>query len=176
MEKLANHIALQSITEGGMEKRAFNVAQLLHMGRNFALRGKLDRFKALVDRRAQAAHSSFINRSRAYSNAANKHDQAQKYILDSDVNPFLGKRHSTFKRLPVDPIRIPRNPNSIDRDAATANASNALGVLLDHHTDVRDIALDHPPFYNSDQLETFSRALRRLDPMLHRKVLTTGSF
>jgi hypothetical protein len=51
MEKLANHIALQSIAEGGMEKQALNLASLLRMSRNAAKKGKLRRFSELLNKR-----------------------------------------------------------------------------------------------------------------------------
>jgi hypothetical protein len=54
MEKLANHIALQSIAEGGMEKQALNWGQLMRMAKTFASRGKVGRSNKLLAKRQEA--------------------------------------------------------------------------------------------------------------------------
>ena len=54
MEKLANHIALQSVLAGGMEKQALNTARLMQMARTFASRGKVGRFNKLLAKRQEA--------------------------------------------------------------------------------------------------------------------------
>ena len=156
-----------------MEKKALNVAQLLRMGRNFTLRGKLDRFNKLMDMRAQAAASRRYDRSMAYIDADNYYNQAQKYLLDSDVNPFLGKRHTAWKRIVSDPISI---PDPFGRITAVSDTSDALGGLMATPIKSRNHSLNKNPLYDSNQLATFNMALKRLDPELHKKVLTTGSF
>ena len=180
MEKLANHIALQSIAEGGMEKKALNAAQLLRMGRNFTLRGKLDRFKALVDRRAQAASKVRDKREAAWSNAFNKHRQAGAYLRTFDANPASPELQLTSRRTLHDPIRIPRNPNPnsrhFDFETVDKDIVDDLDELLSYDKSTRDIILNGRPTYDSDQLATFSRALKQLDPKLREKALLTGSF
>lgn len=176
MEKLANHIALQSIAEGGMEKQALNVAQLLRMGRNFALRGKAGRFNELMDRRAQAAASSVLNRQKVLEDAASKYGQVKDYLLDEDRISDFDKLLSASVRIPRDPIKIIRNPNPHARAAVDIDAKNDLSDIMDYPLQLRNSVLSTIPTYNSDQLATFSRALKRLDPALHKQVLTTGSF
>ena len=164
-----------------MEKRALNVAQLLRMGRNFAMRGKLDRFNKLMDRRAQAAASSVLSRRKAWREADDVYKQSKDYLLDGDVNPALHKLQSAWERMVGNPVKIPNKPNP--HALATIDEEAEL-FLADRLDDIKyspgghmDIALrKYVPLYNSDQLATFSRALRRLDPELHKKVLTTGSF
>lgn len=179
MEKLANHLALQSIAEGGMEKRALNAAQLLRMGRNFALRGKMDRFNKLMDRRAQAAVSSKVlnSRTQAYSDALDEYKSTKDYLLDGDASPALNKLHSAEKRLPNNPILIaPGTVSPQERAVFDADVKNDLSRILNYSLDKRNNLLGQSPAYDSVQLATFNRALRQLDPELHRKVLTTGSF
>jgi hypothetical protein len=176
MEKLANHIALQSIAEGGMEKQALNAAQLLRIGHNFALRGKMDRFNTLMDRRAQAASKVFNSRMKAWRDAVDKHDHIEDYLLAGDANHALPKMQAAWNRVPSDPIPIIRNPNPFTRAAVDADVTNDLADLMREGKDVSDRVLGYIPKYNSDQLATFSRALKRLDPALHKQVLTTGSF
>lgn len=177
MEKLANHIALQSITEGGMEKQALNVAQLLRMGRNFAMRGKLDRFNKLMNMRAQAAEAVNHSRFADWVAADVKSRQAMNYLLDGDVNPALDKLYSAEKRKVHNIGRIPQNLGPHNRAAAVKGAREELNTLMNVlPVETRNLALKTTPSYNSDQLEVFSKALRQLDPELHEKVLTTGSF
>ena len=175
MEKLANHIALQSIAEGGMEKRALNVGQLLRMGRNFALRGKLDRFKALVDRRSNAAYASSLDRHNAWRKAVDEHRQLKDHLLPWDVNPADRKLSTTMDRTPLNPVWITSDPKQT-REVVDAGVRNNLADLLGRPDYVRHAVLSSPPEYDYNQLMTFSRALKQLDPELHQKVLTTGSF
>ena len=178
MEKLANHIALQNITEGGMEKKAMNVLQLLRMGRNFALRGKLDRFNTLMDRRAYAAASSVL-RDKRYADwlkANDAHNRLKGYLLDSDVNPALGKMRKTYDRLLKNPVDIADNPNPAMLGRVDDAAKHNLADLLSEPDYIKLPQLNRVPTYNPRQLESFGRVLKQLDPELHKKVLTTGSF
>lgn len=175
MEKLANHIALQNIAEGGMEKQALSVAQLLQMGRNFALRGKLDRFKALVNKRSDAAYAVGLDRHKAWLKASNEYNRLADHLLPGDVNPAFGKSRTTLDRVPGNPIWITSNPKKT-REVVDESVRNDLADLLGRPADIRHAVLSSPVEYDYNQLTTFGRALKRLDPELHKKVLTTGSF
>lgn len=178
MEKLANHIALQSIAEGGMEKQAMNVLQLLRMGRNFALRGKMDRFNTLMDRRAYAAADRILknNRINAARDAGDKYNQVVDYLSREEASPVLRKRRFAENRIVNDPVFIPRNMNPEDRVAFERDLTKYLDYLRDVSPSTRNLALSGTPSYNHAQLASFNRALKQLDPWLHEKVLTTGSF
>ena len=171
-------MALQRIVEGGMEKKALNVAQLLRLGRNFTLRGKLDRFNELMDRRAYAAASSIL-RDKRYADwiaASDKYKQMKGYLLDSDVNPALGKMRKTYDRLLKNPVDIADNPNPVMRGRVDDAAKHNLEDLLGEPEHIQASLLNKTPTYNHRQLESFGRVLKQLDPELHKKVLTTGSF
>ena len=171
-------MALQSIAEGGMEKKALNLGQLLRMGRNFTLRGKIDRFNKLLNRRAQAASKVRDKRQAAWSNADNKYRQSRAYLRPFDANPALPELQLTSRRTLHDPIWIPHNPNPrhFDFEPVDKDIVDDLDELLSYRKSLRDSVLNSNPTYDSDQLVTFSRALKQLDPKLHEKVLTTGSF
>jgi hypothetical protein len=179
MEKLANHIALQSIAEGGMEKQALNAAQLLRMGRNFALRGKMDRFNKLMDMRALAADSSMVrkNRINAAKDANAKYEQIKDYLLPGDANPALAKRRFAKNRIVNDPIFIGRDMDPEDILATEQRIKSYLGELQDVSPSTRNMTLGGvTPTYNSEQLGIFNRALKQLSPELYAKVMRTGSF
>ncbi len=75
MEKLANHIALQNIAEGGIEKQALNLGALMRMAKTFASRGKLNHFDNLLAKRQRALDKVYNTRwqkANAADIAANK--------------------------------------------------------------------------------------------------------
>jgi hypothetical protein len=172
MEKLANRIALQSIVEGGMEKQALDTARLLQMGRNFALRGNLDRFNELLRIRSKIAGSKGILKKRkaAYEKAKYEHDLLEGYILPSEVNPASKKLRTAKLRIPENSVDIypwewfdRYKMNDAIREAMKPSSS-------------RLVTIQRPPMYDPHQLSAFGKALRHAYPGYHEKALTTGSF
>ena len=102
MEKLANHIALQSIAEGGMDKFAgLPPARLIQMATTFARRGKLDRFNNLLKSRNSAMSNVGWKRVAA-EEALKPAAELEQTILGGNVGPALKAYQRAAARVPHD--------------------------------------------------------------------------
>ena len=128
MEKLANHIALQNIAEGGMEKQALNLGQLMRMAKTFASRGKLNRFDDLLYKRQRALHKVYGSRLQQVNDAAVAANMERK--LTQSFGPAAREAARLKNRIPGGSVNTP-DWRLLDLDRGITNP-NTTKYLLSH--------------------------------------------
>ena len=161
MEKLANHIALQSITEGGMEKKALNFGQLMRMAKTFANRDKLNHFNKLLAKRHRAMEQVYGSRLQKLDDAATA--AHNEYKATRSMAPAAREALRLERRLPhaVDELdwRLPNVYNNIKNPGAVRN-------MLSNFPQPARIPLTGKPSATPyvDGLEDFTNYLRSNQP------------
>jgi hypothetical protein len=169
MEKLANHIALQSIVEGGMDKSAgLPPARLIQMATTFARRGKLDRFNKPLESRhsamANVGHKRLVAREKLKPAA-----ELEQTILGGNAGPALKAYQRAAARVPHD-VGV----RGIVHDSPMLE-SIGLGSMKDPSTGFTRLSDPRPiPYDNAAYVADLIKSLRSNAPDELAKITQAG--
>jgi hypothetical protein len=170
MEKLANHIALQSIAEGGIDKSAgLPPARLIQMATTFARRGKLDRFNKLLAKRNSAMDKVYRKRVAA-EEALKPAAELEQTILGGNVGPALKAYQRAVARVPHDVgVRGSVHNSPILK-------SIGLGSMKDPWTGFTRLSDPRPiPYNNASEVASLIKSVRSYAPDELAKITQAGN-
>ena len=169
MEKLANHIALQSIAEGGMEKSAgLPPARLIQLATTFARRGKLDRFNKLLSKRNSAMDKVYRKRVAA-EEALKPAAELEQTILGGNVGPALKAYQRAVARVPHD-VGV----RGIVHNSPILK-SIGLGSMKDPQTGFTRLSDPRPiPYNNASEVASLIKSVRSYAPDELAKITRAG--